>query len=231
MADYRPVHDKFPLIVELRSDLPGIMPEERPDWLPSDWRGFFCPVSLEPAAVRQWLDWTIILLENLGVLLDDRDGRQMEPWSGDDDYHDAFVLVRLLRRKGATNLPSRKEENFSVPQAIKELLALRDLICADEVGGGGVDTAHSPDFRSLRWFGEVYSFTANQAPVVKCLYENWENGTPDVGDETLLSAVDHDAPPARLSVLFRKHPAWNTLIVLGETKGTKRLAEENTKGA
>jgi len=87
----------------------------------------------------------------------------------------------------------------------------------------------STDFRSLRWSGAVYSFTANQAAVVKLLLENWESGTPDVGDETLLHAVDPESPPARLSTLFRDHPAWGAMIVAGGTKGTHRLAEPDDK--
>ncbi|QDU95186.1 hypothetical protein Pla8534_29980 [Lignipirellula cremea] len=85
--------------------------------------------------------------------------------------------------------------------------------------------AHSVDFRSLQWFGTPYTFTANQAPVVRLLYEHWKTGTPEVGDETLLSAVDPEAPPARIDTLFRDHPAWGVMIVRGSTKGTRRLAK------
>jgi hypothetical protein len=88
-----------------------------------------------------------------------------------------------------------------------------------------VTIAHSPDFRSVRWADEEFSFTVNQAPVVRLLHENWQSGTPDVGDETLLSEVDPEAPPARLSVLFRDHPAWGTLIVSGGTKGSHRFTD------
>jgi len=88
----------------------------------------------------------------------------------------------------------------------------------------GSDVAHSIDFRSVRRFGTVYSFTTNQAPVVRQLYEHWQAGTPDVGDETLLFSVDPEAPPARLSTLFRDHPAWGTMIVAGGSKGTRRLS-------
>jgi hypothetical protein len=75
----------------------------------------------------------------------------------------------------------------------------------------------------------MYSFTVNQAPVVRLLYQNWQAGTPDVGDETLLAEVDPAAPPARLSTLFRAHPAWGTMIVPGGSKGTHRLAPAKTK--
>jgi hypothetical protein len=87
------------------------------------------------------------------------------------------------------------------------------------------DVAHSDDFRSLRWFGTEYSFTANQSRVVAMLYENWERGTPDVGIETLLSGIDHEAPPDRLDAVFRESNAWNEIIVIGSTKGTRRLVE------
>lgn len=84
--------------------------------------------------------------------------------------------------------------------------------------------SHSVDFRSVLWFGTSYSFTANQAPVVRLLHEHWQAGTPDVGDETLLLSVDPEAPPPRLSNLFRGHPAWGTMILAGGSKGTHRLA-------
>ena len=87
------------------------------------------------------------------------------------------------------------------------------------------EVEHSDDFRSMRWFGVVYSFTANQAPVVGLLFDHWQRGVPEVGDETLLSAVDPEAPPARLSTLFRNHPAWGTVIAAGGSKGTHRLVD------
>ena len=96
----------------------------------------------------------------------------------------------------------------------------------DEAEGtpAGSDVAHSIDFRSVRWFRTIYSFTTNQAPVVRLLYEHWQAGKPDVGDETLLFSVDPEVPPARLSTLFRDHPAWGTMIVGGGSKGTHRLS-------
>jgi hypothetical protein len=86
-------------------------------------------------------------------------------------------------------------------------------------------TVHSDDFRSVKWLGVQYFFSANQAPVVRVLWEHWKRGTPDVGDTTLLSAVDPEAPPSRLNALFRNNSAWGTLIVPGETKGTHRLRD------
>ena len=90
--------------------------------------------------------------------------------------------------------------------------------------------SHSPDFRSVKWFGSQYSFTVNQAPVIRLLYENYQKGTPDVGDETLLLSVDSTSPPARLSTLFRDNPAWKKkMIVAGGSKGSHRLADQQRK--
>jgi hypothetical protein len=83
--------------------------------------------------------------------------------------------------------------------------------------------AHSPDFRSVNWFGADYSFTPNQAAVVKVLWECYQAGTPDVGDSCLLEAVESNSE--RLDLVFRGHPAWGTMIVSGRTRGTRRLAE------
>jgi hypothetical protein len=86
------------------------------------------------------------------------------------------------------------------------------------------NVAHSEDFRSVSWFGQNYCFNISQALVVKRLWEAWAKGTPDVGNETLLQAIDELVPPERVDTVFRSHPAWNSMIVSGETKGTRRLS-------
>lgn len=85
---------------------------------------------------------------------------------------------------------------------------------------------HSSDFRSVHWFGEDYTFTAEQAAIVKMLWKNWENGTPDIGQLTLLEAVGSamaENSQPRLSKLFQNHPAYGPMIVPGATKGSFRL--------
>lgn len=84
---------------------------------------------------------------------------------------------------------------------------------------------NSNDYRSVRWFGQSFTFTANQAIVVRQLIESWRNGTPDVAGATLLAAVDHEAPPSRMSTLFRDHPSWKQMIIQGGTKGAFRIAD------
>ncbi|MBC7818184.1 MAG: hypothetical protein IAG10_14955 [Planctomycetaceae bacterium] len=62
-----------------------------------------------------------------------------------------------------------------------------------------------------------------QAACVKVLWEARQNGTPTVGDATVLELVESDSE--RLSLVFRDHAAWGTMIVEGQTKGTHRLAD------
>lgn len=85
------------------------------------------------------------------------------------------------------------------------------------------DAAHSDDFRSVRWFGETYSFSAQQAACIKILWDNWEQGTPDVSGEYLLETCDSSS--ARVTDLFKRHKAWGAMIASGGSKGTYRLQE------
>jgi len=84
------------------------------------------------------------------------------------------------------------------------------------------EARHSADFRSVNWFGQEYTFTANQAACIRLLWEAWESGAPEVGGDTLL--VEAESDQRRLSVTFRGHPAWGTMIRPGQTKGSYRLS-------
>jgi hypothetical protein len=81
---------------------------------------------------------------------------------------------------------------------------------------------HSDDFRSVTWFGKKYTFTENQAPRVKLLWENWKRGTPDVGRQILLDAAESSAE--HVSHVFRDCLAWGTIIV-SIKRGSYRLQE------
>ena len=74
------------------------------------------------------------------------------------------------------------------------------------------DVAHSTDFRSVRWFGERFTFTTTQAACVQVLWRNWQQGTPVISEVTVLD--DAGSAGDRLRDVFDKgkHPAWGTLI-------------------
>jgi hypothetical protein len=82
---------------------------------------------------------------------------------------------------------------------------------------------HGPDFRSVHWCGTDFTFTATQASCVRILWKAWENGTPEVGNHTLM--VEAGAETKRIDHIFRDHPAWGTMMRPGKTKGTTRLCE------
>jgi hypothetical protein len=86
------------------------------------------------------------------------------------------------------------------------------------------DARHSRDFRSVHWFGTNYTFTAKQAACVKILWQEWENGTPEISNDALLAEAEVETK--RLDHLFDygKHPAWGSMIQPGTTKGTSRLS-------
>jgi hypothetical protein len=84
------------------------------------------------------------------------------------------------------------------------------------------DVAHGVDFRCVRWFGAEHTFTGTQAACVKILWEHWEQGTPAVGEQTILEAADSSS--GQLRDVFDKgsHSAWGTMIVEAR-KGAFRL--------
>jgi hypothetical protein len=82
---------------------------------------------------------------------------------------------------------------------------------------------HAPDYRSVRWYGRSYSFTANQAACIKVLWEAWEKGVPEVGDHAVLERAGIVSD--RLDLVFRNQRAWGTMILPGRTRGTHRLVQ------
>lgn len=114
--------------------------------------------------------------------------------------------------------------------ALGNYLSLRgyEVVEPSEVAA---DVAHSSDFRSVNWFGSTYTFTSIQAACVSVLWENWDRGTPEVSEHTILEDSRVESSQNRLSHLFEKgkHPAWGRLIVPGSTKGTFRLGDPTEK--
>jgi hypothetical protein len=89
---------------------------------------------------------------------------------------------------------------------------------------------HSTDFRFVRWFGTEYTFTGTQAACVRVLWREWEKGTPEIGEGTILDDLEVESEARRLIDVFRDkkspsgyHPAWGVMIVAGQTKGAYRL--------
>ena len=90
-------------------------------------------------------------------------------------------------------------------------------------------------YRSVNWYGDMYSFTSTQAAVVEILAQAYEAGTPDVDAELLVGsdAFTQEAikgkqkrasAAKRVRDIFRSkgkmHDAWDIMLAPGGTRGT-----------
>lgn len=96
-----------------------------------------------------------------------------------------------------------------------------DVINFEEMMLGSEEFKHSSDFRQIVWKGVSYSLTAMQSGIVELLFENYTNGTPEVGQTYLLEHAGSQSN--RLEHLFGRSQLWGTLIVPGERQGTFQL--------
>jgi hypothetical protein len=81
---------------------------------------------------------------------------------------------------------------------------------------------HNEDYTSCHRNGTDHAFSAEQARVMRVLWESWEDGTPVVRQEAALERAESEA--GRLRDVFRHHPAWGTWVV-SAGPGCFRLAD------
>ena len=79
---------------------------------------------------------------------------------------------------------------------------------------------HSTDYTTVVWKGDQYLFNRNQAICVRLLHEAWLKGTAYLSGHYLLGEIEG---AVKMSGLFKRHPAWKHLILIGERKATYRL--------
>jgi hypothetical protein len=121
---------------------------------------------------------------------------------------DEPVEVSARVGKWTVVLTSREGGRVLVPPAV-----------VDEVHRG---PWHSNNFQRVEWPGHpAYHFGLRQARVVAALWEARDRGTHDVPETELLRIAGSTGD--RLADLFRRHPAWRTLIIHGSHPGTYRL--------
>lgn len=81
---------------------------------------------------------------------------------------------------------------------------------------GSASCSHSPDFRSVRWFGTSYEFNPAQAHAVRVLWGAWEQGGLSVGQERIAEEIGSSAGRYRLLDTFRSrgvtHEAFRAMI-------------------
>ena len=80
----------------------------------------------------------------------------------------------------------------------------------------------SSDYRSITYKGAPYRLTRNQSTIIRMLHEAYLKGTPALGRDVLLSAIE--AETSRVRDSFKSRPQlWNTLIIGGGARGTYQL--------
>jgi hypothetical protein len=90
----------------------------------------------------------------------------------------------------------------------------------EESGMPATDLAtHTEDYRSVRWYGTVYTFTVNQARCIEFLWNEAVKGRTILTQEAIVRKVFDDDIERRLRDVFKgsgsnsMHPAWGTMIV------------------
>ncbi len=145
------------------------------------------------------------------------------PSGTDDPWEEAYEALRRLARIVYHGTAGRFVLFLGDGKKAIDSLVPADPVASRETKlDRRSPTRHSTDFRSVHWFGTDYAFTATQAAAIKLLWEAWEDGTPDVGQETLLEAAGSSGN--RLRDVFKDNPAWQALVV-SASRGTFRLTE------
>jgi len=91
----------------------------------------------------------------------------------------------------------------------------------DRVDADPDSLSHSPDYRSVTRRGTIYGFSPLQADALRILFEALNAGAPEVGQAYILEQIG--STQKHLKDVFKHDPAWGTLIVRGQRRGTFRL--------
>jgi hypothetical protein len=82
---------------------------------------------------------------------------------------------------------------------------------------------YAEDFRSVVLRGVAYSLTPRQAQVIELLFGVRGTGMPELSQEYILDRIGSKSLRLTLRDVFRKSPAWKTLVVPGDRRGMYRL--------
>ena len=86
--------------------------------------------------------------------------------------------------------------------------------------------SHLPDYSQVSLNGEPYLFTGEiQRSAIRILHAASRSGQPWLTGKTLLKQAGSSDLSMRMGNLFRRHPAWGT-IVLSNSRGQYRLRTE-----
>jgi len=162
------------------------------------------------------------------VDLEIREGLTWEEASQRGELRSGFTQAEREREKQFWELMSEKSQ-FSI--ALRQLedhrlkaIRLKALDMGIPLRGDDQPATgfrHSDDYRSVWKDGQKFILTTSQAAVIECLHENYENETPDVGQERLIHASGTSA--TRLQDIFKGSKDAYRALVVSKRKGTYRL--------
>lgn len=127
-------------------------------------------------------------------------------------------LVEAFEAKG-TKAPSFLYPP-SLPNQIRRAQESGELDAAMRTSrSAALGCDHTPDFRSVRWFGVRHAFSIAQGRAIEVLWNAWENGELGVPQKEIGELIESESNNFRLRDLFRvpkdpkgMHPAWKTMI-------------------
>jgi len=93
------------------------------------------------------------------------------------------------------------------------------VVDSDETSPQVVGLDHSDDYARVTAAGTQYTFTPQQATVVRNLHRAKQRGVESVPASEALAGLTS----TKLSDVFKRSPAWGTLIVQTERRGFYRL--------
>jgi len=79
------------------------------------------------------------------------------------------------------------------------------------------------DYKDVRWDGNIFSFSPKQAKIVEFLHDAWKEGNPEMGQARIIEKLGVSSNTRVIHYFKGPHLAWDTLIIKGERKGTRRL--------
>jgi hypothetical protein len=130
---------------------------------------------------------------------------------------DADAYVRLLRSQSAMVLGGLEDQlgrhRGRISRGQLSPRSLLALLLSEETGAQPQEPALTPssDYRTVEWEGRRFEFSPSQAAVVRNLHRAVMEGPGSLSGKLALAGSGRE--DARVSEVFKRHPAWKTLVI------------------
>ena len=160
--------------------------------------------------------------------------RFIKVFSQDKDLKklDCSVIVRKgfkLSSKAEVFLDAPIGESFDSETSVQELEKIRTEIYRLDKSLYKTRTPKNyffpeNDYKDVRWARSKFKFSPKQAEIVKILHDAFKERNPEMSQARIIKKLGVSSK-TRVIHYFKNppHPAWDTLIIKGERKGTRRL--------